>query len=32
MSSGPTQWKFRLQHMQAAVDKILRFTRGVSPR
>jgi uncharacterized protein with HEPN domain len=24
MSSGPTRWKFRLRHMQEAVDKILR--------
>jgi uncharacterized protein with HEPN domain len=29
MSSGPTRWKFRLRHMQEAVDKILRFSQGV---
>jgi uncharacterized protein with HEPN domain len=29
MSSVPRKWKFRLQHMQQAIDKIARYTAGM---
>src|SRR4051812_47213304 len=30
MSSVPRKWKFRLQHMRQALDKIARYTGGMT--
>jgi uncharacterized protein with HEPN domain len=30
MSSTPRKWKFRLRHMQEAVDRILGYTQPLS--
>jgi uncharacterized protein with HEPN domain len=30
MSSQPRKWKFRLRHMQEAIEKIQRYTVGVT--